>query len=409
MTANPDVVPLLRRMAMLPRAAWVICVGMFINKLGNFLNVFLVLYLTSEGHSAFLAGVALGAAGLGGFVGNVVGGSMADRFGRRSAMAVSMFGAALFTVLLPASPNVTLTIALAVLVGFFAQLYRPAAGAVLVDAVPAAQRLTAFALLRLAINLGMAIGPAIGGVLSALSYWYLFAGDAIACVLFGVLVLVMLPEVKPEPATPAADAPTAKAGYRAVFADRALRLYVLSMIAATFVYVQTTTTLPLHVKDAHLSNSFYGLLLGLNALLCILFELPMTKLIERRSARHVIAFGILVTGIGVAGTGLSTTELTLILTVVVWTFGEMIYTSVATTYPGTLAPAHLRGRYQGAEGMAVSIAQTAGPAAGGLFYALTPAGHWTACVAVSIVAAVLILGARARPAAPAEVTRSPAL
>ncbi|MEV4753448.1 hypothetical protein AB0K21_44500 [Streptosporangium sp. NPDC049248] len=58
-------------------------------------------------------------------------------------------------------------------------------------------------------------------------------------------------------------------------------------------------------------------------------------------------------------------------------------------------------------GLKVFLAQTAGPAAGGLLYAVTPAGHWTACVAISIVAALLILGARARPAVSAELTRSP--
>ena len=136
MTTNPDgEAALWRRVLQLPRATWVICAGMFLNKLGNFLNIFLILYLTSKGYSIFLAGVALGAVGLGSFIGNGVGGSIADRIGRRAAIAISMFGTAGFTLLMPVSPAIGSTIALAIIIGFFAQLYRPAGGAILVDTV----------------------------------------------------------------------------------------------------------------------------------------------------------------------------------------------------------------------------------------------------------------------------------
>ena len=76
-----------------------------------------------------------------------------------------------------------------------------------------------------------------------------------------------------------------------MFGDRAMIMYLLSMFAATYVYVQTTATLPLHVRDAQLSNTFYGLLLGLNALLCVLLELPLVRFIEGQRThllRHAV-------------------------------------------------------------------------------------------------------------------------
>jgi MFS family permease len=367
---------------------------MFINKFGNFLSVFLVLYLTEKGYSTFLAGLALGAVGAGSFVGNAVGGSVADRIGRRSTIVVSMFGTALFTLLVPLLSNIYLIIGLSVVIGFFAQLYRPAGGAILVDTVPEQHRVTAFAVLRLAINVGMSVGPLVGGLLSAYSYTYLFLGNAITSFLFGVIVLLLLPETKPQAAEHEERVPDR--GYREVFADRALVLYLLSMFAATYVYVQTTSTLPLHVRDVHMSNSFYGLLLGINAITCVFVELPLVRFTERRNPRRVIAFGLVLLSAGVGLTGVADTRKALVLTVVAWTFGEMIYTPVATAYPGMLAPDHLRGRYQGAEGIAITLAQTAGPALGGLFYSISPAGHWLTCGVVALVGAGLILGARHR-------------
>jgi MFS family permease len=386
---------LTRRIIGLPQAAWVICIGMFINKFGNFLSVFLILYLTAEGYSTFQAGIALGAIGLGSFFGNGVGGTVADVIGRRWAIVVSMFGTAGFTLLVPFASGIYVITGLAIIIGFFSQLYRPAGGAILVDTVSESERIAAFALLRLAINLGMSVGPVVGGLLSNISYNYLFVGNALTSFLFGLLVLLLLPETKPAQQDHTEHVPVAaNGGYRDVFGDRAMQLYLLSMFAATYVYVQTVATLPLHVRDANLSNEFYGLLLGINALIIVLVELPLVKLTEKRSARHVIAFGLLLLALGVGSIGAADGKTLLIVTVVVWTFAEMIYTPVATAYPGMLAPDHLRGRYQGAEGIAITLAQTAGPALGGFLYAVSTTSHWVSCGVIAVIGAGLILAAK---------------
>ncbi|WP_327284133.1 MDR family MFS transporter [Streptomyces sp. NBC_01205] len=386
--------PLRRRLQDLPRSAWVIFSGMFLIKFGNFLNVFLVLFLVAQGFSAFQAGVALGVVGVGAFIGNAVGGTVADRFGRRTAIAVSMFGSSAATALVPLTHGLIATTALVGLVGVFAQLYRPAAGALLVDVVPEEQRVTAFAVLRLAINVGMAVGPLVGGLLSGASYTYVFLGDALFSFAFGVLALCTLPGGLPDTqAGAAAGATKGKGGYREVLSDRPYLLFLGSMVAATFVYGQSTATLPLHVTDAGFGNKVYGLLLGLNALLCVVIELPLTKHTERRNPRRVIAAGLALLGIGVALTGAAQAVWLLALTVVVWTVAETVYTPIANAYPAEFSPAHLRGRYQGAEGIAHTLGGALGPAVGGLLYSISPSLHWTACAAVAGLGALLILGA----------------
>lgn len=383
---------LIRKLAALPRPAWVICIGMFVNKLGNFFNVFLILYLTHKGYSTFFAGIALGAAGVGNFTGNAVGGHIADRIGRRTVIAISMFGSAAFMLLVPLSPNVYWMIALAVVIGFFAQLFRPAGGAILVDTVPPEQRVTAFGLLRLAINLGMSIGPLIGGLLSGVNYTYLFVGDAATSAIFGLLVVLMLPETKPAPRQEsAAGEPVKDGGYRAVLADRSMRLYLIAIIAVTYVYTQTTVTLPLHVRDVHLSNSFYGILLGINALMCVAFELPLTNITGKRTPGRVLALGFMMTGLGVSLTGVADSRLALVATVVVWTTAEMIYMPVATTYPGLFAKEHNRGRYQASEAVALTFAQTLAPAIGGLVFSVSQTAHWSSCAVIGVLAGLIAL------------------
>ncbi|MGW5851120.1 MFS transporter [Streptomyces sp. NPDC055254] len=372
---------------------------MFLIKFGNFLNVFLVLFLVSQGYSAFEAGVALGVVGVGAFVGNAVGGTVADRFGRRTAIAVSMFGSSAATALVPLTDGLFTTTALVGVVGVFAQLYRPAAGALLVDLVPEDQRVMSFAVLRLAINVGMAVGPLVGGLLSGMSYTYLFLGDAFFAFSFGALALLTLPGGRPvqvDPADAAANAgegKKAKGGYRQVLSDRPYALFLGSMVAATFVYGQSTVTLPLHVTDAGFDNKVYGLLLGLNALLCVLIELPITKHTERRNPRRVIAAGLVLLGVGMALTGAASAIWLLAVTVVVWTVAETVYTPIANAYPAEFSPAHLRGRYQGAEGIAHTLGGALGPAVGGLLYGISAPLHWVVCAAVAVLGALLVLGA----------------
>jgi MFS family permease len=170
-----------------------------------------------------------------------------------------------------------------------------------------------------------------------------------------------------------------------------MRLYLLAIIAVTYVYTQTTITLPLHVRDVHLSNSFYGILLGVNALMCVAIELPLTKFTGKYHPGRVLAVGMLMTGLGVSLTGIADSRFALLGTVVVWSLGEMVYMPVATTYPGLFAQQHLRGRYQAAEAIAITTAQTLAPALGGLVYAMSQTVHWSSLAVIAVIGALLSL------------------
>src|SRR5687767_15584287 len=124
----------------LPRPVWILYLGTFLNKFGAFVIPFLALYLTRQGFSIKQAGIALTAYGIGHVIATAVGGHLADSFGRRNTIVLSMFSAAVCMLLLSQAHAFPLLVLLAALTGFCSELYRPASSALLADLVPAEHR-----------------------------------------------------------------------------------------------------------------------------------------------------------------------------------------------------------------------------------------------------------------------------
>ncbi|MCM2576295.1 MFS transporter [Streptomyces meridianus] len=382
----------------LPVRVWIISLGILVNQVGNFLPVFIVLYLTERGHSAGAAGLVLGISGVGKVFGNAVGGHLADRIGRRWTIVLSAVTTSGLTAVVPFLEALPVIVAVVGLIGVTSQIYRPAAAAVLVDSVAATDqhRLAAFGVFRFAMNIGAALGGVIGGVLAGTSYVLLFTGNAVACLLFGVVVGALLRDApKPRPGRDDADPRADRAvGYRQVFADRILVRFLLMTVFAEFVYIQSTVGLPLHVSHVGLSERDFGLLIGLNGLLVLALELPITGAVSRYRPEYVLAIGNLITGAGLALTGFATDMVMLAATVLLWTFGEMMNSSISQAYVGSLAPPHMVGRYQGLHGVAYTIGTGTGPIIGGALYAFGPWALWVLIGAAGLLSAQLGLPRR---------------
>jgi MFS family permease len=183
-----------RTLQELPRPVWLLVGGTLVNRFGSFVLVFLVLYVRHLGYSTAAAGTAASAYGIGSIGSSLVGGWLADRLGRRSAIALSMFSSAAAMLALSQVRPLPAIVALSVAVGLTSELYRPASAALMADLVSPEQRVAAFGLWRFAINLGFAVGPLVAGVLAQRSFFYLFAGDAATSVAFGALALASLPQ-----------------------------------------------------------------------------------------------------------------------------------------------------------------------------------------------------------------------
>lgn len=377
-------------MTSLPRAIWVLCAGTFINRFGGFVFPFLVLYVIHLGYTAAQAGVVAGAYGLGSFFAAGLGGELADRLGRRVTIAASMFASAAAMVALADAHGLVLVTSLAGFAGLAAEVYRPAAGALIADLAPPGSRVSAFAAYRFAINVGVAAGPAVAGLLTSRSFTLLFLGDAATSIIFGSAALVALPAETRRLAV----APEAPGLVRAVRADRAFLRFLLAATVSAMVYFQSQSTFALQVHADGLPNTLYGLLLSLNGLTIIALEVPLTSLTRRLPARPVIAAGMLLVGAGFGLVGVARTPLALALTVLVWTLGEMVKDPIASAYVADRAPAHLQGRYQGAYGLTSAIGLGLGPVLGALVFARSPHALWALCGALGVGSAVLLTGSR---------------
>jgi MFS family permease len=406
MTARPSLRASIRT---LPRGAWVLFAGTFINRFGSFLSIYLVLYLVGRGYSAAQAGLAVAATGVGAIVANGVGGTLADRFSRRLTIATSMAASAALTVLVPLAPSFPTVLLAVLLVGVAAQMYRPASGAILADMVAPEQRVAAYGVNRFAVNLGFALGPAAAGLLAGYSFLghrfgLIFAGDALTSLAFAAIALLLLPETS----AAAERAARPPGGYGTLLRDAGFLLVLGGGTVSALVYMQSASTFSLQVVARGLPTAAYGALLSLNGLLIILFELPLISVTQRFPPRRVMAVGALLSGLGFALTAVAHSLAALAATVAVWTLGEMISAPVGMAYLAEISPAHLRGRYQAAYGMSFTLSATLGPLAGLLLYGRSPVGLWLACGALGVVAATLILIGRPQ-SRPAEASAGVAL
>jgi len=371
----------------LPRPVWLLVAGTFVNRFGSFVLVFLVLYVRHLGHSTAAAGLAASAYGAGGIASSLLGGWLADRIGRRNAIALSMFSSAAAMLGLSEARPLATIVALSVVVGLTTELYRPASAALMADLVASEQRVAAFGLWRFAINLGFAIGPLVGGLLAQRSFFLLFAGDAATSAVFGVLALAALPQGRRTEAHLEVRGEAA----RTIARDRRFVLFLLASVLGAFAYFQSQTTFALQVVDDGHSRATYGALVALNGLAIVLVELPLISVTQRLRRVPVLAAGLALEGIGFGLIPASGTAAWLAVTVLVWTLGEMVFSPVAAAYVADISPEHLRGRYSGAWGLSFGIALVLAPSLGALVYSASHAALWVACLACGLGAASLVL------------------
>jgi MFS family permease len=366
----------------LPRAFWALWVCQLVNRLGSFVQPFLVLYLTHDRHlSAGTAGAVAAAVGAGTVTAQLVGGVLADRIGRRVTMLICFFGTGAALILLGSARDMALIWVTAFLVGLLGDLFRPAVQATVADLLQPAERVRAYGLLFWAINLGFSVSTVSAGFLASLGYGLLFWVNAATSVVAGLVIWTMVPESRPAPE----ENSVRRSVLPVVLRDTVFLLMILLQIGYATIYMQGYSTLPLAMSDDGLSSRTYGLVIALNGVVIVLIQPFLGKWMVTLDRPKLLASSMLVVGLGFGLGAVVHTWWGYGLSVVVWTIGEIGFAAVIGAVFADLAPVDLRGRYMGLSGMAFGIGTVVGPLAGtNALEHLGPTATWLACAVLGV-------------------------
>lgn len=372
----------------LPATFWWLWGGVLVNRLAGFVVPFLALYLTRQrGFTPAQAGVAVAVFGAGVVASGPVSGLLADRVGRRRVMLAGLGGGGLLAIALGFLEARPLLLGAAFLLGFVGELYRPPMHAAVGDVVAPAERARAFGLLYWAANLGVAVGLVLAGAVADRSLRALFVGDGLTSLAFGAMIFLRVPETRPAPS--GGRAPRATAGeLLAAWADPTFARLLGLYLAFLLVFMQLLVTLPLDMGAKGLSPGAYGLAMAVNGALIVVLQPLAAPVLRRLDPARVLAAGALLAGVGFGLNAVARTLPAYAAAVAVWTLGEIGSLPVASALAVELAPAHLRGRYQGAASSCWGIANLAAPTVGTLVLGrLGAPALWGGCLAVDLVVA----------------------
>ncbi|TCC48659.1 MFS transporter [Kribbella capetownensis] len=369
--------------AALPRAFWALWVCQLVNRLGSFVQPFLVLYLTHDRHlSAGTAGAVAAAVGAGSVAAQLSGGWLADRVGRRLTMLICFFGTGAALILLGSARSMAMIWVTAFLVGLLGDLFRPAVQATVADLLEPGERVRAYGLLFWAINLGFSVSTVSAGVLASVGYGLLFWLNAGTSVIAGLVIWAMVPESRPAPEAGVPHRPLLPV----VLRDTVFLLMILLQIGYATIYMQGYSTLPLAMADDGLPSSTYGLVIALNGVVIVLIQPFLGKWLVKIDRPKLLAVSMLVVGLGFGIGAVVHTWWGYGVSVVVWTIGEIGFAAVIGAVFADLAPIDLRGRYMGLAGMAFGVGTVVGPLTGtNALEHFGPTVTWLGCAVLGVV------------------------
>ncbi len=349
----------------LSRDVWAIALIYLVNRCGEMVIPFMSVYLTSQlGFSKFQTGVVLFCFGLGAFAGSNIGGMLTDRIGNFKVMLISLIGAGCaFMLILEFKSFIGLSLWLMV-TGIFSSMFSPAAFSAVGQWGNPANVTRGYSLLRMAINLGIAIGPALGGLVAKYhGYSWLFILDGLTCLLAaGTLTLVLQhrntpPEVILESETPS----------QSPYTDKLLIAFLLLNLVNMVAFFQILFAVPVYFKEiVGLDEDFIGLFFTANGILVFLLEMPIVYVIElRNSYFRPLAIGALLIGIGYLALNLFSNPITaIVLYSLLVAIGEVFNFPLIPSLAMRRADSSNQGKYMGTVSTMFALAFLLAPIAG---------------------------------------------
>lgn len=397
-------------------------VGRVLGSMGFSITIpFLSIYLHGErGIPMSAVGGMFFVAALTGAVAQILGGEWADRHGRKGVMIVAQAGRALvfagMGVAALVGAGFGTFVALTCMSAFFGRLFEPPSGAMIADVTEGEERAEAFGIMRVAGNLGFALGPAIGGFLAALSYSALFfisatilAGSAL---FLAWLVRESLPQERRRGAeagigddlTPGLARAAAKAADRprrgidlgsivATLKDGRFLRHCLSCLVLFTVLGQLMSTFSVYtVEWCGLSKPELGWIYSVNGAMVVLVQFPIVKFLAPYRMTTGLIVGSVLFAVGYGMMGLVGSFWGLALAMMVVTLGEVVSVPATMNLSANFSTEETRGRYMGVYGLFNSFGWSLGPLVGGALLDASNRVAWIPWSGIALLSLVAALG-----------------
>jgi MFS family permease len=375
-----------------PSQFWLMFWGMLISTIGSsMIWPFLMIYV-SEKLSLPLVEIAslMTINAVMGLIFSFISGPIADRVGRKGVMVISLAVNG-FGYLFYSHASTLLAFALLMAVnGAFSPLYRVGADSMLADMIPAEKRVDGYSLIRMSNNLGVALGPAIGGFIAILSYTTAFYIAALGMVAYSMLLLFFAKETLQT--RPQSELKHERlGGYGRILRDKTfipfVATFALTQICSAMIWVLLSVYTK---KNYNLPENLYGLIPTTNALMVVTLQLLITRYTKRHSPLWMLALGTLFYAVGVGSVALGRGFWGFWTSMVILTIGELILIPTSTTYTANLAPPEMRGRYMSIYTLTWGIGTGIGPILGGFLNDnISPTSIWYGGLLVGLIGTIL--------------------
>ncbi|WP_310526281.1 MFS transporter [Nocardioides sp.] len=364
----------------LPVPVRALIVARAVNRIGAFALPFTAVILVEDFHaSVTTAGAVVALFGLASIPSRLVGGVLADRWGRRPTMLLGLIGCAMAQLAFAASPTLLLAAVAVALLGLVFELYEPPSQAIIADLCPPEQRPRAYSLLGTALAVAGVAAGLVATVLGSVDLRWLLVADAASCLAAAALVLAAVPSLRPSADT--------SAGPGSPWRDRRLLVMWLAGIGFATLYLGSIVALPLTLLARGLPASHLGWLLSVSAAVMVIGQRLLRDWAPTPFRAMTIGYVALAAGLAVAG--LATSMAGFVLAVAIWSVGDLLLLGHPFAVVAGLAPAGASARYLAAFGTCWGVAAVIAPLGGTRLLAIDPSLPWVCAAALSLVLAAV--------------------
>ncbi len=374
-----------------PAQFWLMFWGVLMSTLGaSMIWPFLMIYVSERlqrplGQMAFLITIN----SFVGLLASFLVGPIADRLGRKWIMVISLLGNGITYLAMGQAQTLWQFAVLMAIRGLFNPMYRIGGDAMLADLIPPQRRPDAYALVRMANNVGVAVGPAVGGFLAATSYDITFLIASIGISGYGLLLAFFAHETLPQFTDEQTVEETVWQAYMRILRDERFVYFVATFVIAQMGAPMVWILMGVYAKSQyHVPENQFGLIATTNAVMVVVFQFAVTLRTKRYPPLRMMALGALFYALGVGSVSLARGFWGFWISMVVYTVGEMILIPTASTYAANLAPPEMRGRYMSLYSLSRNISSgIASPLGGYLSDWLGPASTWYGGMIIGLVGA----------------------